>query len=160
MTEKNIVLRSRTIIIKKLTFLEKDKILKDLLSKHNRSLNKHESFIKIFDFFCLECVDDMGFRGKKLLDAIKNKLNEAAVLNTYGWELSSKYMRLIFPRSARNEYILLRSKKNEINNEINNEIKRIKYQHSMNYVRWVCLRSPTRAFINVMNFIGSSYYCK
>jgi hypothetical protein len=78
-SEKNIVLRSRTIVvIKKLTFLEKSIILKDLISKHNLCSpdDKTEAFKKIFDFFCLECVDDMVFRKKPLLDTIKNKLNE------------------------------------------------------------------------------------
>ena len=157
--EKNIVLRSRNVVvIKKLDFSEKCMILTDLFANHNPSTNN--CFKKIFDFFILECVDEPRFRkNQKFLEAVKNKLNEAALVDKYGWELTNNYMRAIFPRSARIEYLLLRSKKNEIQSIKKRKIRQNRSEdHSDDYVRWVCLQSPARSFRNVMDFIGPSYY--
>ena len=150
-SERTIVLRNRTIN-KKLNSQEKSEILKSLILKVNNSANKTEECKKVFDFFCLECVDDKFFRRKNLLDVIKIKLNEFALRGPYCFELSTKYMCAIFPRSARNEYILLRYKRTETC------VKKIKNIHSMYYVTWICLRAPARAFRTVMDFIGPSYY--
>lgn len=159
-TEKNIVLRNRTIVVvkKQLTTEEKANILKKLLDDNDPILYSNEyerinRIKKIFDFFVLECVNDYYFRKPLLLSIIKEKLNDAVMQPLFGWELSSKYMCAIFPKSARIEYILLRSKKNKILN-----IKR--KNRGCIYVRWVCFYSPTRTFRNVMDFIGSDYHHK
>ena len=159
--EKNIVLRSRTVVvIKKLDFSEKCNILSDLFVIQQQPTNKVEYFKKIFEFFILECVDEPSFRkNQKFLETVKNKLNEVEIVDKIGWELSSNYMRAIFPRSARIEYLLLRSKKNEIQSIKKRKIRQNRSEdHSYDYVRWFCLQAPTRSFRNVMDFIGPSYY--
>jgi hypothetical protein len=152
-TGKNIVLRNRTIVVikKNLETSEKKEILMKLIKEaegHDR-VNKAK---KVFDFFVKECVDDFYFRRPKLLAVIKEKLNDGASSESFGWELSSKYMRAIFPRSARIEYLLLRAK--------SDQIQYVKKKNECSYVKWVCCYSPMRTFRNVMDFIGSDYHHK
>ena len=158
-TEKNIVLRNRTIVVvkKQLTTEEKANILKKLLDDNDPILYSNEyerinRIKKIFDFFVLECVNDYYFRKPKLLAIIKEKLNDGVTQPLFGWETSSKYMCAIFPRSARVEYILLRHKKNEILD--------IKKKRGCSYVKWVCWCSPIRTFRTIMDFIGQDYHHK
>ena len=154
-TEKNIVLRNCNICVieKHLDTKKKMVILKNLINDAIITVNiisRIESLKKIFDFIVLECVNDYYFRNIKLLNIITNKLNEAALVESFGCELAKKYMCAIFPRSARIEYILLRSK-----------TPKIRYVNKKNeciYVKWVCCYSPTRTFRNIMDFIGSNYH--
>ena len=157
-TEKNIVLRNRNIYVLKKHLVTKNNmvILKNLVNEALITVNtisRIESLKKIFDFIVLECVNDYYFRNIKLLTIITNKLNEAALVESFGCELAKKYMCAIFPRSARIEYILLRSKKTKICN----------YEKIMDvssYITWVCFYSPMRTFRNIMDFIGSDYHYK
>jgi hypothetical protein len=151
---KNIVLRNRTIVVKKkLETSEKKKVLIKLIKDANNGRDKIKKVIKVFDFFIMECVDDYFFRNPRLLSVIKDKLNEGTSLKSFGWELSSKYMCAIFPRSARIEYLLLRAKTNQIQ-----FVKKKKNECS--YVKWACCYSPSRTFRNIMDFIGSDYHYK
>ena len=151
-TEKNIVLRNRTVVIKKhLDTLEKKEILMKLI-KEATGYNRVDMVKNVFDFFVMECVDDYYFRKPRLLSVIKEKLNDGASSESFGWELSSKYMCAIFPRSARIEYLILRAK--------TDQIQYVKKKNECSYVKWVCCYSPMRTFRNVMDFIGSDYHHK
>ena len=151
-TEKNIVLRNRTVVIKKhLDTLEKKEILMKLI-KEATGYNRVDMVKNVFDFFVMECVDDYYFRKPRLLSVIKEKLNDGASSESFGWELSSKYMCAIFPRSARIEYLILRAK--------TDQIQYVKKKNECSYVKWVCCYSPMRTFRNVMDFIGSGYHYK
>ncbi len=156
--EKNIVLRNRNICVLKKHLVTKKNmvILKNLVNESlitDTIISRIESLKKIFDFIVLECVNDYYFRNLSLLNIITNKLNEAALVESFGCELAKKYMCAIFPRSARIEYILLSSKKNKI-------CKSEKIMDVSKYVEWVCFCSPMRTFRNIMDLIGSDYHYK
>jgi hypothetical protein len=156
--EKNIVLRNRNICVLKKHLVTKKNmvILKNLVNESlitDTIISRIESLKKIFDFIVLECVNDYYFRNLSLLTIITNKLNEAALVESFGCELAKKYMCAIFPRSARIEYLLLRAKTNQIQ-----FVKKKKNECS--YVKWACCYSPSRTFRNIMDFIGSDYHYK
>ena len=153
--EKNIVLRNRNILKKHFVTKKNMVILKNLIYEAHITVNmfsRIESITKIFDFIVLECVNDYYFRNPKLLSIITDKLNQAALVESFGWDLAKKYTSAIFPKSAKIEYILLRSKKNKICNSEKNS--------GCSYVKWVCFYSPMRSFRNIMDFIGSDYHYK
>ena len=151
--EKNIVLRNRNILKKHFVTKKNMVILKNLIYEAHITVNmfsRIESITKIFDFIVLECVNDYYFRNPKLLSIITDKLNQAALVESFGCELATKYTCAIFPRSARIEYILLRSK--------THQIRYVNKKNECIYGKWVCCYSPTRPFRNIMDFIGSNYH--
>ena len=151
----NIVLRNRNIsVIEKHINSKKNMIiLKNLINNAIIAVNmdsRIKCLIEIFDFFVLKCVNDYYFRNRKLLVIIKNKIKDASLIESFGCELSAKYTSAIFPRSARIEYLILRSKKHQI--------QYITNKNECSYVKWICCYSPMRTFRNVMDFIGSGYH--
>ena len=93
-TEKNIVLRNRTVVIKKhLDTLEKKEILMKLI-KEATGYNRVDMVKNVFDFFVMECVDDYYFRKPRLLSVIKEKLNDP--LKIYYTDYSYLYNKFQF----------------------------------------------------------------
>ncbi len=151
LTNKNIILRNRTIVIDDTTRLKRRVIeIKKLLYKIEKSKKRSIKLLlakKMFDYLIVNC--DKNFRISNFLKVVYNKLNELSLDSGWGPELSKYYINSIFPKNPIFEYVLLRTKLNQ-----QQYYKKKTTSEKDCIINRLCYYSPDLVFRLVMDFIG------